>query len=51
MKREHIDVVRTLARCRGWSKQKTKSIRGQILAMESDEEREQYLQKIIKKGK
>ena len=43
----HIDVIRTLAKDRGWSKQKVKSIRGQVLSMETFEEREEYLQKLI----
>ena len=43
----HIDVIRTLAKDRGWSKQKVKSIRGQVLNMETFEEREEYLQKLI----
>lgn len=42
----HFDVLRTLAKNRGWSKQKLKSIRGQIIKM-SETERESYLQKII----
>lgn len=42
----HFDVIRTLAKDRGWSKQKVKSIRGQLINM-SETEREAYLQKII----
>lgn len=42
----HFDVIRTLAKSRGWSKQKVKSIRGQLINM-SETEREAYLQKII----
>lgn len=43
----HIDVIRTLAQDRGWSKHKVKSIRGQILSMNTFEERERYLKKLI----
>ena len=43
----HIDVIRTLAKDRGWSKHKVKSIRGQILSMNTFEERERYLKKLI----
>lgn len=43
----HIDVIRTLAKDRGWSKQKVKSIRGQVLSMKTFEEREAYLKKLI----
>lgn len=43
----HIDVIRTLAKDRGWSKHKVKSIRGQILSMNTFEEREMYLKKLI----
>ena len=45
----YIDTVRTLARDRHWSKQKVKSIRGQVLALPTDEEREEYLQKLIRR--
>lgn len=48
---EHVDVIRTLARSRGWSKQKTKSIRGQVIAMATAEEREQYLWALIRSRK
>lgn len=47
----HIDVIRTLAKERNWTKQKVKSIRGQVLSMGTFEEREAYLQKIIKSRK
>ena len=43
----HIDVIRTLAKDRGWSKHKVKSIRGQVLSMATHEEREEYLKKLI----
>ena len=43
----HIDVIRTLAKDRNWSKHKVKSIRGQILNMGTGEERERYLKKLI----
>lgn len=43
----HIDVIRTLAKDRGWSKHKVKSIRGQIISMKTFEERERYLKKLI----
>lgn len=45
----HIDVIRTLAQERGWSKHKVKSIRGQVLALKTFEEREKYLKKLIAK--
>ena len=48
---EHLDVIRTLAAGRGWSKQKVKSIRGQVLAMQTFEEREEYLRKQIRRKK
>lgn len=51
IKPEHVDVIRTLARSRGWSKQKTKSIRGQVLAMQTHEEREAFLKTIIRRRK
>ena len=43
----HIDVIRTLAKDRQWSRQKTKSIRGQVLAMKKFSDREAYIKKII----
>ena len=46
----HVDVIRTLAKDRGWSKHKVKSIRGQILSMNTFEERERYLKKLIAAG-
>lgn len=45
----HIDVIRTLARDRKWSRQKTRSIRGQVLSMENSG-REAYLRKLIARG-
>lgn len=47
----YVDCVRTLANDRGWSRQKTQSIRGQVIAMKNDAEREAYLQKIIRSKK
>ena len=47
----YVDVIRTLANDRGWSKQKAKSIRGQVIAMDNDREREAYLRKIIRSGR
>lgn len=47
--REHLDVIRTLGKDRGWSRQKVKSIRGQVLALETYEDREAYLQKLIRR--
>lgn len=44
---QHIDVIRTMAKDRGWSKHKVKSIRGQVLGMATFEEREAYLKKLI----
>lgn len=46
---EHMDVVRTLGRSRGWSKQKIKSIRGQVMALPDYQAREAYLQKLIRR--
>ena len=46
---EHLDVIRTLAAGRGWSKQKVKSIRGQVLSMQTFAEREEYLKKLIRR--
>lgn len=48
---EHLDVIRTLAATNGWKKQKVKSIRGQVLSMQTFAEREEYLRKIIKRSK
>ena len=45
---EHIDVIRTLAHGRNWSRQKVKSIRGQVLSMQTFAEREEYLKKLIR---
>lgn len=46
---EHLDVIRTIGRERGWSRQKMKSIRGQILALPDDKSREEYLKKLIRR--
>lgn len=46
---EHARQIRALARDRGWSRHKVKSVRGQMIAMRTDEEREAYLRKIAKK--
>lgn len=43
----HINVIKTLAKDRGWSRHKIKSIRGQIISMQTFDEREKYLKKII----
>lgn len=48
--KEHVAVIKTLADCRGWSKHKLKSIRGQVLSMKTSAEREDYLRKIIRIG-
>lgn len=50
VKKEHVAVIKTLADCRGWSKHKVKSIRGQVFSMGTNAEREIYLRKIIKTG-
>lgn len=42
----HFGVLKTLAKDRGWSKHKVKSIRGQLIGMTTDE-RERYLKKLI----
>lgn len=47
MNKHHIEVIKTLAIDRGWSRQKLKSIRGQVLNIKSYKEREDYLKKII----
>ena len=44
---EHLDVIRTIGHERGWSRQKIKSIRGQVLALPDYEAREDYLKKLI----
>lgn len=49
--KEHIDVIRTLGNDRGWSRQKIKSIRGQVISMRTDAEREAYLRKLIRAKK
>lgn len=47
---EHLDAIRTLGRDRNWSRQKIKSIRGQILALPDYQAREEYLQKLIRRA-
>lgn len=47
---EHIRVLQVLQNDRKWSRQKVKSIRGQILAMPTFAQREEYLKRIIKGG-
>ena len=47
---EHLDVIRTLAAANGWTKQKVKSIRGQVLSMQTFAEREEYLRKQIRRS-
>ena len=44
------EVIRQLARERNWSKHKLKSLRGQILALETEEEREAFIGRLIRKG-
>lgn len=46
---EHLDVIRTIGRERGWSRQNVKSIRGQVLALPDYQSREEYLQKLIRR--
>ena len=46
----HVDVIRTLAKDRGWSKQKALSIRGQVLYLRTFAAREEYLKMIIRRG-
>ena len=46
---EHLDVIRTIGHERGWSRQKIKSIRGQVLALPDYEAREDYLKKLIRR--
>lgn len=48
---EHLDVIRTIGKERGWSRQKIKSIRGQILALPDYRSREEYLQKLIRRNR
>ena len=50
IKKEHIQVLKTLYESGQISRQAMKSIRGQIISMRSDEEREAYLKKIIKRS-
>ena len=47
---EHLDVIRTIGHERGWSRQKIKSIRGQVLALPDYRIREDFLQKQIRRG-
>ena len=45
-----MDALRQLAKEQGWSKHKLKSLRGQILALETEEEREAFIGRLIRKG-
>lgn len=51
MKRDHMQVLKTLYDAGQISRQAMKSIRGQILGMRNDREREDYLRLIIKRSK
>ena len=51
MKRDHMQVLKTLYDAGQISRQTMKSIRGQILGMRNDREREDYLRLIIKRSK
>lgn len=44
----HIDEMKRFARSQGWSKQKTKSIQGQLLSMDRVEAAE-YMRKMRRK--
>lgn len=46
---EHIQVLKTLYDTGAISRHAMKSIRGQIITMQTHEEREEYLEKIIKR--
>ena len=45
---EHVQVIQTLLRDKLISKHAAKSIKGQILSLDTFEEREEYLRKLIK---
>jgi len=47
---EHIQVLKTLYDSGSISRQAMKTIRGQIINMQSYDERESYLKKIIKRS-
>ncbi len=47
---EHVQVLKTLYDNGNISRQAMKSIRGQIINMRSHDERERYLQKIIRRS-
>lgn len=47
---EHIKVLQVLQNERKWSRQKVKSMRGQIRSMPTFAQREAYLKRIIKGG-
>jgi len=51
MKRDHMQVLKTLHDAGQLSRQSMKSIRGQILGMRDDNQREQYLKIIIKRSR
>lgn len=51
VKKEHIQVLKTLYNDGRLTRQAMKSIRGQILNKGSDKEREEYLRKIIRRSK
>lgn len=47
---EALGILRHLARKQGWSRQKLKSLRGQILALENDDERAVFIGRLVRKG-
>ena len=47
MKRDHMEVLITLREAGLISRDAMKTIRGQILGMKTDAEREQYLRRVI----
>ena len=51
VRQEHIQVLKTLYDSGQLSRHAMKSIRGQILRMETHKEREEYLKKIIRRSK
>lgn len=50
MKRDHMQALKTLYDTGQISRQAMKSIRGQILGMRTDKQREDYLKVIIKRS-
>lgn len=49
MRDPYMEALHELAKRKGWSRHKFKSIRGQLLALDP-EHREEFVQRLIRKG-